>query len=121
MQPSQDEITEVTKLVRRALGSYNLKPDATELSSLTDDLLNYGERYTARARHLVDAPAVRRCLQDWSHLRSRGPEDEPLGNWSYARSLARVVRTLHNALSEEGGCGHATGRAACPQVADGGP
>ncbi|MBT2403952.1 MULTISPECIES: DUF6415 family natural product biosynthesis protein [unclassified Streptomyces] len=118
MQPTRDEIDEVTRLVRRALGPYNLKPSAEDIASLTDDLSTHGQRHVARAQAIRKAHRVTGALQDWHDLMTHGPEGDLLGNWNYARSIARVVRTLHNALLEEGRRRELIVRTALPPIVD---
>ncbi|MGP3686544.1 DUF6415 family natural product biosynthesis protein [Streptomyces sp. IBSNAI002] len=103
MKPTRVEIDEVTRLVRRTLVSYNLKPSNEAVADLTRRLVEHGQRYVVRARKLDGvAPRVTNALADWDIETAAGPPPGPLGNWDHARSLARHVRTLHNALLEEG-------------------
>lgn len=103
MKPTRAEIDEVTRLVRRILVSYNLKPSDEVIDGLTRRLVEHGQRYVARARRM-DAVATRvtDALADWDTLTATGPAPTPLATWDHARSLARIMRTLHNALLEEG-------------------
>lgn len=103
MKPTRVEIDEVTRLVRRTLVSYSLKPSDEVIDDLTHSLIAHGQRYVARARRMdAAAPRVTNALTDWDALTTAGPGSEPLASWGHARSLARIVRTLHNALLEEG-------------------
>lgn len=85
-----------TALVMRALVPYNQKPPEPTIAALVDDLLIHGE-FLLRDVGSLDGAA--RALVDWHTLTASGPEDNPMGNWNYARGLARTVRTMHRVLA----------------------
>ncbi|MFJ3926144.1 DUF6415 family natural product biosynthesis protein [Streptomyces sp. NPDC090022] len=98
MRPTDDATDEITRLIGRTLVSYNLKPDDDVIEALTEGLVAHGQRYVAMARRAEAAtPRVAHALADWDSLTTRGPGPEPLARWNHARSLARVLRTLHEA------------------------
>ncbi|MFG2900992.1 DUF6415 family natural product biosynthesis protein [Streptomyces zaomyceticus] len=88
--------------VRRAL-TMQESLDPLELAQLTDSLLT---KCASLVVGIQTIPADRRpvrgqgALRDWAQLRTDGPGSGPLGNWSYARQLALVARSMVTALRE---------------------
>ncbi|MFD9047700.1 hypothetical protein [Streptomyces zaomyceticus] len=97
--------------------------DPLKLAQLTDSLLT---KCASLAVGIETIPAGRRpvrgqgALRDWAQLRDDGPGNGPLGNWSYARQLAVVLRSMVTALREhraaEKSCGPYVGRRDLPPL-----
>lgn len=99
MASTRDDLGAGADLIRRALVSYALKPDETEIAVLVDGLLTYGQALLpAAARIPSAAPAV----TDWQDLAAAGPADSPLGNWTYCRALARAAQTMAHRVNGAG-------------------
>ncbi|MFD5413852.1 DUF6415 family natural product biosynthesis protein [Streptomyces nojiriensis] len=84
-------------LVRRALVPYNRKPDDVDVEVLAERLLEYGSLLLAEVVDLEESAAP---LADWHTLTSEGPNGGPLGQWNYARGLARTVRRMLALLNQ---------------------
>ncbi|MCJ1680861.1 DUF6415 family natural product biosynthesis protein [Streptomyces sp. APSN-46.1] len=95
MSSTRADLNTGTALVTKVLVPYNQKPGEGEIAGLVDALLSHGEFLLADVAQVPEAAAA---LDDWHTLATGGPEDNPMGNWNYARGLARTIRTLHRVL-----------------------
>ncbi|MER7960258.1 DUF6415 family natural product biosynthesis protein [Streptomyces sp. NPDC096030] len=78
-------------------------PGNVELAKLTDRLLTRGDGLSGGVDAIPvaerDARATGVC-ETWERLKADGPEDGPLGTWSYTRHLALTARDMVRALRE---------------------
>lgn len=103
MDPSETQAVE--ELVRRALGSYEQRPDAEGVAHLVDDLITAGNELHAE---VVRIPADQRterataALAEWAYFLDAGPLGHgDHANWNHARGLARIVRTMRATLADQ--------------------
>ncbi|WP_251065936.1 DUF6415 family natural product biosynthesis protein [Streptomyces sp. ISL-36] len=78
-------------------------PDALALAALTDRLLTHCITLAAGVEEIPPAERSVRgaaVLETWTQLLADGPEDGPLGPWSYARHLALAARDMLSALND---------------------
>ncbi|MEV4936359.1 hypothetical protein [Streptomyces zaomyceticus] len=77
--------------------------DATAIAAMTNQLLTRADGLSFGVERI---PLCRRgasgvgALTTWERLKSQGPAPDPLGNWSYMRSLAHAVRGMVHSLRE---------------------
>ncbi|MDT9689186.1 hypothetical protein Q5762_12705 [Streptomyces sp. P9(2023)] len=88
--------------IAEALGLNN-HPGDVALADLTDRLLTRCAGLSGGVEGIrPDERGIRGngVLETWAKLKADGPEDGPLGTWSYTRQLALVARDLIRTLRE---------------------
>ena len=88
--------------IRQAL-SMRYHPDALSLAALTNRLLTHCITLAAGVTEIPEAERPLRgkaVLETWAKLKKDGPEDGPLGPWSYAKHLALTARDMLQAIHD---------------------
>ncbi|MDV5148564.1 DUF6415 family natural product biosynthesis protein [Streptomyces sp. SBC-4] len=88
--------------IRWALGMRH-HPDARSLAFLTDRLLTHCATLATGVTEIPEAERPlrgRAVLETWAKLKEDGPEDGPLGPWSYAKHLALAARDMLQAIQD---------------------
>lgn len=88
--------------ITRALGLKHHPGDA-ELAKLTGQLLSRCDGLSGGVEGIPAAQRTARAtgvLETWATLKADGPEEGPLGTWSYTRQLALVARDMVRTLRE---------------------
>ncbi|MET9464256.1 DUF6415 family natural product biosynthesis protein [Streptomyces sp. NPDC006544] len=102
MRPEAQTIEE---LVRRALASYDQRPDAEGVARLVDDLITVGQELHAAVSRIPAGLRTERAgaaLAEWAYFLDAGPLGHgDHANWNHARGLARIVRTMAATLAEQ--------------------
>ncbi|MEU8759384.1 hypothetical protein [Streptomyces sp. NPDC048659] len=78
-------------------------PSDAAIAQLTNDLLTHCSSLAQGVMLIPEAERPERGLaavRMWTELVETGPQDGPLGNWSYARQLGITGRTLLQELRE---------------------
>ncbi|MCB5170129.1 DUF6415 family natural product biosynthesis protein [Streptomyces bambusae] len=82
-------------VIDRALVPFERQPAQEDIAATVADLITHGQALLPNAETLRESNRkVEGACRDWHALTTHGPADHPLGNWSYCRGLARVVRTF---------------------------
>jgi len=93
-----DDRPDADTVIAQALVPYGRMPAPADVAVLTDQLITHGQQAIARVQALgeADRAAFTNSLRDWEYLTAAGPTGTTasVANWSYARALARVVRSL---------------------------
>ncbi|MEV8536607.1 DUF6415 family natural product biosynthesis protein [Streptomyces sp. NPDC051211] len=88
------------KDIMAALAMKHLPPP-DDLADLTSRLITHGITLAVGVREIPPGLPSERGLaaaDTWARLTETGPKDGPLGNWSYARQLAAVSRSMLHAI-----------------------
>ncbi|GAA3374757.1 hypothetical protein [Streptomyces racemochromogenes] len=99
MTPEQMSAAE--ELTGKALVPYSDRRDAHEVACLTDDLVTCGKPMYEELAAAEQTPQVRHARADWSYFTEVGPMGTgDHANWTYARTLARIVQLMVRTLRE---------------------
>ncbi|MGW6690791.1 DUF6415 family natural product biosynthesis protein [Streptomyces sp. NPDC054961] len=107
MNPSEAQTIE--ELVRRALASYEQRPDAEGVARLVDDLITAGQELHAAVARIPKDQRTERAgaaLAEWAYFLDVGPLGQgDHANWNHARGLARIVRAMAATLDAQSRAG----------------
>ncbi|GLV87112.1 hypothetical protein Slala03_68010 [Streptomyces lavendulae subsp. lavendulae] len=101
------ETQEIEELIRRAVVPYSERPGAEAVARLIDDLITHGQALhdrVAAVRTVRGTERVGVALVEWAYFVDAGPAGRgDHANWNHARTLARILRTLHSTHAEQPG------------------